>query len=180
MPTKRLFIGTFINQSLFKDIYSEIQHNFAQVTQGKWVELENLHFTLKFLGDVDISEIPQLKHLLKDHLKIYNSIITIKGLGVLPNSSNPRVLYASFSNPDGNIFKIHSEIDMILSNIGFKPEERDLKFHITLQRPKKTNYSELRELLYKYKDFDFGIMENFNINLIESRLSQMGPTYKII
>jgi RNA 2',3'-cyclic 3'-phosphodiesterase len=180
MQTKRLFIGTFVNKSLFRNIYSEIQDDFAVASYGKWVELNNLHFTIKFLGDVDNSEIPELKRVLKDWLKIYNSELFIKGLGVLPNLKNPRVLYASFTNPDGTIIKAHSEIEKILSGLGFEPENRALKLHITLQRPKSSSQDEFRKLLDKYKEFDFGVMNEFEISLIESRLSPLGPTYNII
>ena len=52
MKTHRLFLGTFIDQHIFKDIYDEIYNDFDGPEGGKWVEAQNLHFTYKFIGDV--------------------------------------------------------------------------------------------------------------------------------
>jgi RNA 2',3'-cyclic 3'-phosphodiesterase len=178
--TKRLFIGTFIDRQIFAPIYSEIQKDFNKVISGKWVEQENLHFTYKFLGAVEETEIPQIEELLSDYLRTYDSVFEFNRLGVFPNIKEPRVLWLGLFNPDRVVFDISSGIDEKMKSIGFKPERRKFLPHVTLIRIKKSLNTGFVDILKDYNRIDLPPMTSFSVNLIESKLTSEGPIYTII
>jgi 2'-5' RNA ligase len=117
---KRLFIATFIDNSLFENIYTELIKDFSNAVTGKWVELPNLHFTYKFLGNVDSTRIPEIESALKSSLKKYDSKLSIKGLGVLPNISKAKILYAGVFNLEKILIKQQAFIENQLAKLGFQ------------------------------------------------------------
>lgn len=179
MQTKRLFLGVFADKHIFDDIYSSIKKDFDKVTFGKWVEPENLHFTIKFLGDVNEDQIETLRTSLTDCLGAFEYPLIITSTGTLPDNGAPRILYSKVKNFDGGLLPLVKHIENILDKEGFEKEKRAFIPHITLQRIKSST-NDFRSVLNKYKDYPFGIMDSFRINLIESRLSSAGPVYKII
>lgn len=178
METKRLFIGTFINNSLFESKYKSIRNDFEQCCNGKWVEMSNLHFTYQFLGDVDTGNITEIRNSLKDFLINYDSKLIIKGLSALPKLNFPKVLYVKVENEV--VINIQKQVESVLISWGFQPENRAYTPHITLLRIKKFERNQFIETIEKYKDFEIGEMNNFSINIIESQLTKYGPIYKKI
>jgi 2'-5' RNA ligase len=177
MNTKRLFIGTFIDKSLFAEHLATVQKSFEGISKGKWTESDNLHFTYIFLGEVPVNEIPEMQDALKTQLISYDSKLIIRGLGVFPGLSNPRVMFSKIENPDKLVDKKQKEIERILFHFGFKPEQKQFKAHVTLQRIKFAQNLEFRKCISDYEDFEFGTMDKFSIDLIESRLTTSGPVY---
>ena len=179
--TKRLFFGTYCDSNIFKSIYSDLKEDFDYCCKGKWVEPENLHFTYKFLGDTDINLIPKIIEGLNEVLKEHESSLIYSGLGVFPNIQRPNVLHVKIINSDSVLLKLNDLIEKVCGKYGFERESRKFSPHLTLQRIKTCNdLEEFKELLLDYKDFQFGTMTKFRINLIESKLTPKGPIYSII
>jgi 2'-5' RNA ligase len=177
--TKRLFVGVFIDKSTFGNKLELLQKEFDAYTIGKWVEDYNLHFTLKFIGDFEISQIPKLKEALSEHLATIDEVLTFKGLFVLPNEKTPRVLYIDIQTDTNILLEKAIIIDDICSDFGVAREKRQFKPHLTLLRMKSVSKG-FPAMLRKYSDTFFGKTDKFTINLIESRLSSKGPSYIII
>jgi 2'-5' RNA ligase len=176
---KRLFIGTHVDDSLFEFLYKGIQDDFNPVCTGKWVENENLHFTYKFLGNVEDNKIPEIMNLLKEELTTFNSSLIFKGLGSFPDTKKPNILFCRIFNPNKQIFQLQESIDDKLATLGFEKERRRFKAHLTLRRI-KTYTKNFENILSFYKDFEIGEMQSFSVNLIESTLTPQGPIYKIL
>ncbi|MFH1052500.1 MAG: RNA 2',3'-cyclic phosphodiesterase [bacterium] len=179
MEKKRLFIGTFIKSEKFFEGYKKIVSEFSPLIYGKWVEIENLHFTYKFLGDVDTEKIPEILNSLEEQLKTYDSSLVLKGLGVFPNPKSPRVFFVNIINNDRKIYEINKSIETNLSKLGFKKEQSPFKPHLSLQRIKSVT-PEFQKMLPKFSNIDFGLIQNFSVNLVDSQLTQKGPIYTII
>lgn len=177
---KRIFTGTFIDSSIFADIYSNLVSDFKNATKGKWVEPENLHFTYQFIGETDESAVEDIRHSLKNYIVEYNSLLVIKGLGAFPDLRNPRVLFANVINPDKKVFEIQQKTTTILMGYGYKPEKREYHPHVTLQRVKFSDRAYFRKAIEKYSDTVFGEMKSFKFDLIESILTQSGAIYQVI
>lgn len=176
---KRLFIGTFADNSLFRDNYPNIKDKLNDKIVAKWVELNNLHFTYKFLGDVEEDMIPELGANLKGILKRYNEPLMIKGINSFPNVHKPRVIFAKFFSPKKFVFELNNEIADIIERLGFEKEKTNFRPHITLARVKKIKDNPFMTMK-NFKDVEFGRMNHFEVNLIESTLTQKGPIYKKI
>lgn len=179
MSEIRLFVGVFVDKSIFSSIYPKIINEFDKVSFGKWVEDYNLHFTMKFIGEVDKSEVSQIKDVLSDLLIEYRSKLVFKGLSVLPKRGQPRVLYADIHTEDNMLSENAVLIDTRLQELGFPREEREFVPHITLLRMKSV-HNNFRNSLMKYSDYKFGEMSSYKICLIESKLSPRGPIYKVV
>ena len=180
MESKRIFIGTYIDPSIFEFIYDDIKEDFKNASFGKWVEFENLHFTYKFLGDTSISLLKQIQDDLSEILVTYNKLIQIKGIGAFPDLRKPKVLVANIYSQNNILQDISSKIDKILLNHNIKPEDREFKPHLTLQRIKSTDRLNFKEVIAKYIDYDFGEMTSFSVKIIESVLTSKGPIYKTL
>lgn len=178
--TKRLFIGTFIKYNNFANLYPEIQEDFKKIISGKWVEPENMHFTYKFLGAVDENKIPEITSTLDSYLRVYESKLEFRGLGVFPHPKSPRILWLGLYNPDRSVFDAAMGIDEKMAKIGFSPEKRKFLPHVTLVRVKKSLSTGFLDILREYKNIEAEPMDQFSINLIESKLTPEGPIYSII
>ena len=178
--SKRLFIGTYIDPDIFEFIYDDIRDDFSHNSTGKWVEPENLHFTYFFLGDVDVSKVQPIKNALRPVLGSIDSELIFKGLNAFPNINRPKVLFANIINPDNSISLKHDEISTILSDFGFKPENRKFNPHLTFRRLKTYQQPDFKKAVSVYRNKEFGIMGNYRIDLIESKLTRSGPVYNIL
>jgi len=150
----------------------------------KWVEKNNIHLTLKFLGEVDenkISEVTTSLNKIALHTPSYQAIIS--SLGGFPKIDYPRVIWAGIGNGDQETKNIAKLIEENLEKIGFAKEERAFASHITLGRTRSgKNQKKLGELLKKMQ-VESSIAENFKVDkitLFKSQLSPKGPTYQAI
>lgn len=177
--TVRLFTGTYADADIFRDVYDEIKGDFEGKSFGKWVEKENLHFTYHFIGDFEAGKIGNLKEKLSPILKEYDSLLEFRGLKVFPNMNRPRILNVPVYH-NGILREIFDELAKELAHFGVVPDRKKYKPHITLQRIKDVERDDFREIMAKYKEREFGVMNRFKVCLIESRLTPKGPIYKVL
>ena len=169
----RLFLAIDIPENLKEEI-AKFQEQF-KIKGIKLVEKENLHITVKFLGEVDEEK---LKEILNLDLSIQPIKIKLKTLGTFPNSNYIRVIWIGAYN--NNLVEIFKEIDKKLSTLGFK-KERSYIPHLTIGRVKFIdNKKKLKDRIDKYGDIDFGEFEAKHIKLYKSTLTPNGPIYEVI
>ena len=179
MDKKRLFIGTFVESQKFIEGYKKIINDFNPYCFGKWVEMENLHFTYQFLGDVENQKIPEVINSVSNLLTKYESSFILKGLDVFPKIQSPKILFVNVINNDRKILEIYRNLDEELHKLGFEKDKKVFKPHLTLQRIKSVN-DDFRKILPKYSQVEYAVFHNFSVSLVESQLTQKGPIYKII
>jgi len=169
----RLFLAVDIPKDIKEEIY-KFQKQF-KLKGIKLVEKENLHITVKFLGDVDEET---FKKILDMDLSIPPLKIKLKNLGVFPNPNYIRVIWIGVENKD--LVRIFKDIDEKLATLGFK-REKDYVPHLTIGRVKFIDDKRLlKDRVEKWKDIDFGEFEVSKITLYESTLTPSGPIYKVI
>lgn len=179
METKRLFVATFVAQHIFQRHFDNIKTIFADTCSGKWSDIQNLHFTYKFLGNVPIDKISEIKDLLDDKLIEYDSILKFNGLGVLNSPQNPQTLYARVYSPDKKVLDNFLDIESRLVKYGFAKEKRKFLAHATLLRIKKFD-EKFEETFELNKELYIGKQQKFRIDLVASTLTHDGPIYEII
>jgi RNA 2',3'-cyclic 3'-phosphodiesterase len=178
MEKKRLFCGCFIDTEMLNVLYPKLKHSFGSCLSGKWVESENLHFTIKFLGDVELKTIPILQSSLKDYLNWNESALQISKIGAFPNLSRCHVLHIEVLNRDGMLLKLFKNIEIVAEDFGFQKEERKFSPHITICRVKSIEPTDFKKVFDEYRNIWVGEMPRFKIDLIESQLTSSGPIYK--
>jgi len=155
----------------------------------RWVEPENIHLTLKFLGYISES---QLNNVFKAAGKSVEGIspfpLSFSGLGAFPGLDNPRVIWVGVEEGRGILTRINRDLEVILQRNGFPPvcrggtgraEGRKYHPHLTLGRVKSSkNKGRLVESVKSEKSGSVGSMEVQKITVLQSLLKPEGPEYK--
>ncbi len=144
-----------------------------------WVDMTNVHITLFFLGDTD----PGITDGLSRGLEMIASGVSpfsleVKGLGYFGARSSPRVLWAGISESKP-VFHLQKEVEALVTQYGFTPEERDFHPHITLARLKYLRHPEkLINLVGEYRNTLFQETPVDHLVWMESILTPAGAVYK--
>ncbi|HPD34339.1 MAG TPA: RNA 2',3'-cyclic phosphodiesterase [Bacteroidota bacterium] len=176
----RLFIGAFLNTKEFISKYLSFQAVASDYVKGKWVEPENLHFTILFLGNIDEEKFSVLKEKSLPLLKTYKDYIKVQGIMTFKEfNPNPQLVF-NINNPSKNLFKLHYEFQSITDELLIPTDKKKFKPHLTLCRTKSPDIDKLHELIDKYESLTLGDFHEYQINFIESKLTPKGPIYKIL
>ncbi len=172
----RTFIAVDLPNKI-KDCLSQIQRNFSSnLAKIKWVEKENLHLTLKFLGELNEAKTNEIKQALSK-IKFKPQTVSISESGVFPSEQYIRVIWVGIK-PAGKIIELHQKIDSTLAELGIRKENRKFATHITLGRvkfvkDKKALIEKIKSLNIKTDEF---VLDSFKLK--KSTLTKQGPIYE--
>ncbi|UCF12356.1 MAG: RNA 2',3'-cyclic phosphodiesterase [Thermoplasmatales archaeon] len=157
------------------NLLQDITNSNADV---KLVEPQNIHITLKFLGDVQEDNIDEIEQIMENSVKEIDPFtLKLSGTGVFPNQNYIRVVWIGIKDAE-IIETISTSIDERLSQLGFKREKRGFSAHLTIGRVKTAkNKQLLLKAIERYKDFEFSTQEVKSIKLKKSDLTPKGPIY---
>ncbi len=169
----RCFVAVDIDDSLKAGIMP-LQKELAGMDNVKLVEPENLHFTLKFLGDIDDRMLAEVKKIL---IKIATGFkpfsASVRGIGAFPNINYARVVWLGC--PD--LFNLQKAVDEALSS--FFPKEKEINPHLTLARIRSEKVKEaLTDFINSNKTTEIGSFRVEEIKLKESTLTPKCPIYE--
>ncbi len=175
----RLFIGVHLSNQILNEIEKIHNNKHAKNLNIKWIKLENLHITLKFLGNVDENRVSEISETLKNTCKNFQKFnVTVKSIIPVKSIRHLRMIWAGIENAS-YITKIANELETNLEPLGFPKEEREYKAHINLSRIKKRiNPDNLKPFFKEVEDYVLGEMEINRIVLFESQLLVTGAKYK--
>jgi len=173
----RLFIAVDIESDDLKRMVYEIQKYIKSTgVRATYPRLDDLHITLKFLGEIDGSLIDEIVRRLS-FKKLERTKITIDDVGGFPNLSRPRVVFLDVNDVEGKLRVLQEYVETQLANM-FPRESRPFKPHITVARIKQffrfdeRFISQIRSMVNKVD------VEVTRFKLKESRLTQSGPIYR--
>jgi len=171
----RCFIAVDIPEELKAKIINLQKH--LRNLDVKLVEKENLHFTLKFLGEADENTIAMVKERLLDVAKSTSHFtINISGIGVFPNENYIRVVWLGCKSED--FIKLHQSVDESL--VGLFKKERPSP-HLTIARVRSPkNRKEILDFISNNRNINIGSMTINEIKLKKSTLTRNGPIYEAI
>src|SRR5215471_16330248 len=134
---KRLFIAVDISDEARAVVarYVEELKKASRNVRVSWTKAENLHLTLKFLGDVEESRIAALASGVAKQAAALSTIdLEIGGTGVFPSPAKAKVLWVGVNNPDGSLANAAQRIDEVCEKLGFPREDRKFSPHLTIGR----------------------------------------------
>jgi len=174
------FVRAFIALEIPEDIRGRIMEVEANVSSSgadvKLVEKENLHVTMKFLGDISPETINKVQAAMGS-IKGGNFPIEVRGTGVFPNPRRPRVLWVGVGSGGDRVVSIFRQLDGEVAKLGFRTD-REFTPHITIGRVRTPrNQNELLGALDRYKTTVFGSTLVERIVLKKSALTSSGPVY---
>src|SRR3989344_718565 len=171
---RRLFLAIVISEEVKNNL--KLIYNLLKATGAdlNLVSLENLHFTLKFLGDVDKENIPDIVEKISS-IKQRPFKVKVQSMGFFPSLEKINVVWVGTESEEliSLMKKINIDLDEIRKN-EFKEEIP----HLTIARVKSgKNREKLKELIVNHKNDVFGEMAVDRIILFESKLTPQGPIY---
>jgi len=177
----RTFIAVNLNPDI-KEYLTSLQANLnIPETKIKWVEKNNLHLTMKFLGNISLEQTELTKSILKEITSRHSPFIIklSSNIGIFPAYKMPRIIWVGIKEGANQLKEIYNFIENELSNKGFPRENKEFSSHITIGRVKfirdKTNFIQISKRI-SINNFT---QEVSSIDLMESELTPIGPIYKI-
>lgn len=190
MAKLRLFVAIEIGD-IIKKRFRECQERLKEAGGGiKWVDVGNIHITLKFLGYVEEKHLSQVKDIINKSVQgIKPFSLRFKGIGGFPKFQRPMVVFitaeeaVSASGGSGDkkmsyLTTINSRLEEGFQALSIEKEDRPYEAHLTLGRVKSPHNTErLVRLMEEYREEPFGEELVSRVLLMHSQLSPQGPIY---
>ena len=177
--TIRTFIAIELPEKIIytiKKVQEEIKSYGLKI---RWVRPENIHLTLKFLGDTKAADTENVARAVSESVTDYPPIsLAVKGIGVFPGIKRPRVIWLGVSNQLDVLTTFQKTLDEKLEAIGFPKENRPFRGHLTLGRIKsKIDPKTLHDVLKEFIQFESEHFFADRIILYKSELKPKGAVY---
>lgn len=177
----RIFTGIKLADSAKTDIERFLKPFKKQDSPIKWAKTENIHLTLKFIGEVEQEKYSQIEAALTNgDFKVGAFDLEIAGCGKFGRGSDISILWAGIEK-NGQLENLFHRIENTLAKIGLKKETRVFKAHITLGRNRKRyNFKSIFELLEQNAAVPVSRFKVDRFHLFKSELLPAGPIYTIM
>lgn len=175
-------IRTFIAIEIPVELKQEVDRLIIQLKSAgpevKWVRAANLHFTVRFLGDISETDIPDLVEAIKKQVENLKSFeINLSGLGCFPNMNRPRIVWLGADGDLNALKETAYKVESACREAGYGKSDKPFSAHLTIGRIK--NPRGLETLISKLPDIQFN-SDEFKISeltIFKSDLSPRGPKY---
>ena len=172
------------------EIPAELRQRVGQTTASlreeigalvRWVPPENMHLTLKFLGDVAPSNVEMLSQMLRAEAGLLPCFdIHVGGLGSFPSLKRPRVLYVGIRAP-ASLEALQRGVESGARRLGYETEERGFSPHLTIGRLRQnatgTDQQTIRRALERTTIDSLGTARVDSVHLYKSDLKPSGSVY---
>jgi len=181
MASIRTFIAFDTPQNIRREM-SLLQDKLKQShTDVKWESSDKFHATIKFLGNVEETNLSNVISTCEQTLLNKSSFtVTYQTLGCFPNKKHPKVIWIGCENTDGKLLELKNDLDRNLQHLGFEIESRTFHPHITLGRVKSEKH--LHDLLPMLENLTFqreaAVIQE--ILIMKSILKPEGSEYSVI
>lgn len=176
----RLFVAVETPEAVRRELRAWMHLLEAAYPRARWVRVENLHVTLKFIGDARADSLDAMLAALRTVRQPPAIEIRFRGAGFFPNERRPRVLWAGVeAGPE--LKSLAQAIDRALEPAGVASETRDFRPHLTVARfPEKADaggVGRIRGTLTAAGAPDFGSARVSDFHLYRSVLNPSGAVY---
>ena len=185
MPdTIRSFIAIALTREA-KAALARLQERLQRTPAGdvaRWVRHEDIHLTLKFLGDIPASQVQPIAEALQGACAEHEAFeITLAGLGCFPHDRDPRVVWVGIEEGAGPLVGLQESIEAAMAALGHPPESRPFHPHLTLARVKRGvgrgEAAALGRTLQSIAVGDLARVPVQAVYLLRSDLRPSGPIY---
>jgi 2'-5' RNA ligase len=174
----RCFIALEFPPEIKSKIYTSLKKEMQAKPELKWVTQENLHLTLKFLGEIPENQAEKLADELEKRFRGEKKIpVKLGGIGSFLDRGSVRVLWIGIDKGTEEIKKLAEEVENLTAKFGFPREKRPFVPHLTVARARKHSK---RKFIPRDFNVDINLPEFFirEIVLYKSTLTPQGPIYE--
>ena len=178
----RAFIAIEISSEIRRALTLLVKELQKEGIQGRWVPLSNIHLTLRFLGNIQNEHVVEIVKLMEEVAKGFRPFtVSLEGLGAFPSAARPRVLWVGVGDGQDALSRLQEQLERGLVSMGFPPEEKAFKPHLTVARfkfPKEEVRRKVYQACRKREKKGWGAMAVASMVLFESILSSEGAHYR--
>ncbi len=143
----------------------------------RWVRAEQMHLTLRFLGDTPAGRLPALAAALDDVAgRRAPFALRLSGVGCFPNARRPRVVWVGLGGEEAALAALVADLNAALGALGLPPEDKPFRPHLTLGRVKDERAAQEIDWSAAVPALNVPVAA---IRLIESQLRPDGPVYTV-
>jgi 2'-5' RNA ligase len=180
-------IRAFIAIDLTPEIVQHLEQVSAQLKKRlegvpvRWVPVDNIHLTLKFLGDVSLANVDMLKKTMQSEVDGHHAFeISVGGLGAYPSPRRPRVVWVGVEAP-AELTAVQNGVESAMARLGYAREERPFSPHLTLGRVSRNAVGRderlIGESIEAIKLGFLGVARVTEVHLYRSDLHPNGAVY---
>jgi 2'-5' RNA ligase len=183
MARLRTFIAVETGK-VIRDRLVSLQESLARTgTEVKWVEADNLHVTLLFLGEVEDRDVPALCRAVSEVCAgLGRFSMSVERVGCFPNPRRPRVVWAGVGAGTQEVVALHDALEPPLLALGcYRREGRQYTPHITLGRVRGDRPTDkLAAALARQAGWQGGVTDVREVRVLSSELTPQGPVYTVL
>ncbi|MES0361275.1 MAG: RNA 2',3'-cyclic phosphodiesterase [Anaerolineales bacterium] len=183
MSVIRAFIAIDLSQGILEriDQMSLDLRSRLEKVPVRWVPADNIHLTLKFLGNVSTANLEMLKEIMGNVVANHHECdISVGGIGAFPKTHNPRVIWVGMEVPQ-ELISLQHNIEIETARLGYSREHRPFSPHLTFGRVSRNASSQdvraIAEILDSYKVGFLGATRITSVYLYRSDLKPDGAVY---
>ena len=184
MSLLRAFIALEIPAKVQKNIHHATSNLRSEIgSLIRWIPAENVHLTLKFLGDISSANVQFLTQMIRVEADAHKCFdIRLTGLGSFPSPKRPRVIYIGIQAP-AELEALQHAVESAAHRLGYVSEARSFSPHLTVGRVKNalrisaTDQQNIRRALEKTKIDSLGTARVDSVHLYKSDLKPTGSVY---
>lgn len=180
-------VRAFVAVELPRDIRERLQDLSGRLQEKlsglplRWLPIDNIHLTLKFLGDISQTNVEVIAGILQAEVQSLSKFeIGVGGLGAFPSMQRPRVIWVGVQAPE-DFVQLQQRIESECGRLGYPTDRRPFSPHLTLARVKRrARHPELKAIgkALRTEEFDhLGMIQADEVTLFRSELKASGAVY---
>lgn len=185
MPRTRTFVAVAPSDEVVEHAERALLRLRRLADNVKWVERQNLHWTLHFLGEVDDQQLYDICQAAERSARLLPPFVfSAAGVGAFPALDKPRTLWIGGGPGAESLEHLHATLAEQLQPLGFRGEKRKYVPHLTLGRAGRTlrpaENAAIAAELVKLEDYEAGVQAVDEVTIFGSRLRREGPEYSVL
>jgi RNA 2',3'-cyclic 3'-phosphodiesterase len=172
--SKRLFVALELPPS-HKAALFELNPHLAGL---RWLQKEQLHLTLSFLGEVEASEHDRLCHVLGG-VRVPPFFLPLRGVGMFNSRNRPSVVWVGVGNGHPHLFALHRQIQDAVLSAGLEPDLKPFHPHVTVGRSNGISNQALQPFMRSHAETEFGLVKVTGFGLYSSVLTATGAIHHL-
>jgi 2'-5' RNA ligase len=174
----RSFVAVPLPEKIQADIFAAVQELARRLPDVKWSrKVENLHITVKFLGQIDETKLAALaEDLARAVAPLPRFRLELRGIGAFPSPRKANVVWAGVEDASRGLSAVAEAVEGVGERFGFAREQRAFTGHVTVGRSKGRGV-DARAALDAFAGRAFGGTAVEEVHVYESHLGGEGSTY---
>lgn len=179
IQSHRIFIAVELDPALHQAVVDTQTRLEAAGAKVRWIRPGNLHFTLRFLGEITPAQVALARVATREAVNgIAPFTISLRSLGAFPSFQRPQVVWIGVEEGAQDLQALADRVQARLLHHRFPPEDRPFRPHLTLARIRDSRqWGDIVRALTQHRDVVVGTQQVHAVTVMESHLTPQGPVY---